>query len=38
MSKALKKLRAERENRSPINQAIEDLKKQGYQFKRIKGV
>lgn len=36
MSKVMKKLKAERESRSPINQAIRELKAQGYRFKMIK--
>ncbi|MHC5225523.1 hypothetical protein [Ignatzschineria sp. LJL83] len=36
-SKAMKKLRADREANKPLNQAIAELKQQGYQFRPIKG-
>lgn len=35
-SKAIKAVRAEREANKPINQAIAELKKEGYQFRPIK--
>lgn len=36
MTKSLNKIRAEREANKPINQAIAELKKEGYQFRPIK--